>query len=142
MLAKAFYKPDDVLYTCLPLFHMNALYVSLPSSLAAGSPLALGKRFSASGFWDEIRKYGGTVFNALGAMIPILMKQPEKPDDQDNPIRLVLSAACPAVLWEKFEQRFDLKIVWYQNDQRLMDTIRNLECGPDIETNPVDGLGG
>ena len=108
--AKAFYKPADVLYTCLPLFHMNALYVSLPSALWAEAGLALGKRFSASRFWDEIRGYGATAFNALGAMIPILMKQPEKDNDADNPIRIILSAACPAALWQNFEKRFNLKI--------------------------------
>ncbi len=43
-------------------------------------------------------------------MIPILMKQPEKPDDADNPVRLVISAACPANLWEPFEKRFGVKI--------------------------------
>jgi crotonobetaine/carnitine-CoA ligase len=110
LLAQAFYKPDDILYTCLPLFHANALYVTLPAALAVGTGLALGKRFSASRFWDEVRAYGATSFNALGAMIPILMKQPEKPDDTDNPVRMVLSAACPAALWEKFEQRFGLKV--------------------------------
>lgn len=109
-MARALYKPEDILYTCLPLFHANALYVSLPASLHGGIGLALGKRFSASRFWDEIRGYGATEFNALGAMIPILMKQPEKPDDGDNPVRMVLSAACPAALWQKFEERFKLKI--------------------------------
>jgi len=110
MLAKGFYKPDDTLYTCLPLFHMNALYVSMPSSLFAGAHFALGRRFSASRFWDDVRRYGATTFNALGAMIPILMKQPEKPNDADNPLRLVLSAACPVTVWESFEKRFNLKI--------------------------------
>jgi carnitine-CoA ligase len=110
LMARALYKADDIIYTCLPLFHMNALYVSLPAALHGGIGFALGKRFSASRFWDEVRDYGATQFNALGAMIPILMKQPEKPDDADNPIRMVLSAACPAALWQKFEKRFGLKI--------------------------------
>ncbi|MFO8057514.1 MAG: AMP-binding protein, partial [bacterium] len=110
LMAKLFYKPDDVLYTCLPLFHANALYVTLPVTMWAEASMALGRRFSASRFWDDIRGYGATTFNALGAMIPILMKQPERPDDADNPVRLVLSAACPASLWEDFEKRFGLKI--------------------------------
>ena len=79
-------------------------------SLAAGIPFGLDKKFSASRFWDRIRFYGATQFNGLGAMIPILMKQPAKPDDADNPVRKVISAACPANLWEAFENRFGVKI--------------------------------
>ncbi len=109
-LAMMLYKPEDVLYTCLPLFHANALFISTLCALHAGARLALSRRFSASRFWNEARKLGATTFNALGAMIPILMKQPEKPDDADNPVNLVVSAACPANVWEAFEKRFGVKI--------------------------------
>jgi crotonobetaine/carnitine-CoA ligase len=110
MLSSMLVKPDDTLYTCLPLFHANALVLTSGFALCGGRPFALEKRFSASKFWEPIRRYGVTQFNALGAMIPILMKQPEKPDDADNPVRLVNSAACPANLWEKFEKRFGVTI--------------------------------
>jgi len=109
-LAEMIYQPDDVLYTALPLFHANALSLTAGFAMCRGVPMALEKRFSASGFWDSIRRHGGTSFNALGAMIPILMKQPEKPDDADNPVRLVVTSACPANLWRPFENRFDVKI--------------------------------
>jgi crotonobetaine/carnitine-CoA ligase len=109
-LAKVLTLPTDILYTALPLFHANALVLTSGFSLAAGVPFGLDKKFSASRFWDRIRFYGATQFNALGAMIPILMKQPERPDDADNPVRLVISAACPANLWEAFERRFNVKI--------------------------------
>jgi crotonobetaine/carnitine-CoA ligase len=104
-------KPDDVLYTCLPLFHANALFLTTVRALALGLPMVLSRRFSASRFWDEIRRYGVTTFNALGAMIPILMKQPERPDDAENPVRMVFSAACPASVWAEFEKRFGVHIV-------------------------------
>jgi carnitine-CoA ligase len=107
----AFYRDDDVLYTCLPLFHANALFLTAVRALVSGRTLALSRRFSASRFWDEIRRYGATTFNALGAMIPILLKQPPRPDDADNPIRLVMSAATPAWAWEQFEKRFNL-VIW------------------------------
>lgn len=107
----AIYQPDDVLYTCLPLFHANALFLSAQRALILGLTIALSRRFSASRFWDEIRRYGATTFNGLGAMIPILMKQPERANDRDNKVRLVLSAACPASLWEPFEQRFGVKLI-------------------------------
>ncbi|MEW6267506.1 MAG: AMP-binding protein [Thermodesulfobacteriota bacterium] len=109
-LAAVLYQPGDVLYTALPLFHANALILTAGLAMAAGRPFGLEKRFSASGFWDSVRKYGGTTFNALGAMVPILMKQPPRPDDADNPVRLVITAACPANLWAPFEKRFGVKI--------------------------------
>ncbi len=110
LLTSVVYKPDDVLYTCLPLFHANALVLTAGFAMVAGLPFGLEHRFSASRFWGSIRRYGGTTFNALGAMVPILMKQPEKEDDAGNPVRMVFSAACPANLWEAFEERFGVRI--------------------------------
>ncbi len=109
--AEGLYEPDDILYTCLPLFHANALFLSAQRALVAGLPLGLSRRFSASRFWDEVRRYDATTFNALGAMIPILMKQPERDTDRDNRVRFVLSAACPASVWEPFERRFGVHLV-------------------------------
>ena len=60
------YRPDDVLYTCLPLFHGNALWYSCYAALWADCTLAVSPRFSASSFWDEIRATGATQFNSLG----------------------------------------------------------------------------
>lgn len=103
--------PDPIAYTCLPLFHANALALTTYRALAMGRPMVLSRRFSASRFWDEIRRFGVTTFNALGAMIPILMKQPPRPDDADNPVNLVFSAACPASVWAAFEERFGVRII-------------------------------
>jgi crotonobetaine/carnitine-CoA ligase len=110
-LLGAMLRPDEVPYTCLPLFHANALFLTTVRSLVIGLPMVLSRRFSASRFWDEIRRYGVTTFNGLGAMIPILMKQPERENDRDNPVRFVFSAACPASVWAEFEERFGLRIV-------------------------------
>ncbi len=109
-LASLLVKPDDILYTALPLFHANALVLTASLAMASGVSFGLDKKFSASRFWDNIRRYGATQFNGIGALMPILMKQPEKPNDADNSIRAVISAACPINLWKAFEDRFGLKI--------------------------------
>ncbi|MFX0188871.1 MAG: AMP-binding protein [Candidatus Hodarchaeota archaeon] len=103
-------QPDDVLFTALPLFHSNALFLTSLSAYFAEVPLILGKRFSASRHWDICRKYGVTTFNALGAMIPILMKQPEGANDRDHKVKTIGSAACPKELWVAFEERFGVRI--------------------------------
>ncbi|MDI6830232.1 MAG: AMP-binding protein [Actinomycetota bacterium] len=100
----------DVAYTCYPLFHANALFLTVTPALHCEGAVALGERFSASRFWDEVRRYGATTFNGLGAVMPILMKQPERSDDSDNRVRFVLSAGCPADMWRDFERRFGVRI--------------------------------
>jgi len=108
--AYALYRQSDILYTCLPLFHGNALWLCVTQAMHRGCKVVLARKFSASRFWDEIRKYNVTAFNTIGAMIPILMKQPPKENDNVNNVRFTLSAACPVDEWEKFEKRFGIKI--------------------------------
>ncbi len=103
---------DDILMTSLPLFHINAPAYSTLGSVAAGAGLVLLPKFSASTFIDSARKYGATEFNAIGAMIEILMRQPERDTDADNPLRLCYTGpAPPKERHLEIEERFGFKIV-------------------------------
>ena len=103
---------QDRLMTSLPLFHINAPAYSVMGSLACGAGLILLPRFSASGFLDAARRHGATEFNAIGAMLEILMRQPRRPGDADTPLRLCYTGPAPArERQEEMEQRFGLRIV-------------------------------
>ncbi len=110
LLANLVYEPSDKLYTCLPLVHANALLLSVMQSLWLGIPLVLGKRFSASRFWQELAQCGATQFNTVGGMIPILLKTPPTPFDRAHQVKRVISAACPKDAWEAFERRFGVTL--------------------------------
>jgi crotonobetaine/carnitine-CoA ligase len=103
---------DDRLMTSLPLFHVNATAYSVIGSLAARASLALLPRFSAGTFLDSARRYGATEFNAIGAMLEMLMRQPERDDDADNPLRLCYTGPSPARERQlEIERRFGLQII-------------------------------
>lgn len=103
---------DDRLMTSLPLFHINAPAYSTLGSVGAGASLVLLPRFSASGFLDAARRYGATEFNAIGAMLEILMSQPERSDDADNPLRLCYTGPSPPEARQReIEERFEIEIV-------------------------------
>jgi crotonobetaine/carnitine-CoA ligase len=103
---------QDRLMTSLPLFHINAPAYSVMGSLACGAGLILLPRFSASGFLDAARRHGATEFNAIGAMLEILMRQPPRPGDADTPLRLCYTGPAPArERQEEMERRFGLRIV-------------------------------
>ncbi len=110
LIAHLLVTEDDIYYTCLPLFHANALIITLLSSLYGNAQIALSRKFSAKNFWKEVRESHATIFNTLGTMIAILMKQPADPADGQHQVRRVVSAACPAELWEDFENRFKVKL--------------------------------
>jgi crotonobetaine/carnitine-CoA ligase len=104
--------PDDRLMTSLPLFHINAPAYSTLGSVAARASLVLLPGFSAGTFLDSARRYGATEFNAIGAMLEILMRQPERPDDADNPLRLCYTGPSPERERQlEIERRFGLEIV-------------------------------
>ncbi len=103
-------KEDDVYYTYLPLCHGNALFITTTMAMARKASVALSRKFSASRFIDNIRRYDATVFNTIGSVIPILMKQPETPSDRRHHVRFVFSAACPVEMWEPFEKRFGVTL--------------------------------
>ncbi|MBU2490301.1 MAG: AMP-binding protein [Proteobacteria bacterium] len=108
------YAPDDVLYTGLSMTHGNAQSVTIIPAMARQVPAVIGERFTKSRIWDICRKYGCTSFSLLGGMMAGIYNEPPRPDDADNPVRVVISAGTPQAIWRDFEDRFGLKIhEWY-----------------------------
>ena len=100
------YRPDDVLYTCLPLFHGNALWYTSYAALWADASIALAPRFSATRFWDEIRDSGATQFNTLGAMTNIIWKLPPGPHEQATALRLCMAVPVPKEIYAELQARY------------------------------------
>jgi crotonobetaine/carnitine-CoA ligase len=101
---------DDTLYTCLPLFHTNALNTFF-QALVTGASYELGPRFSASRFWKRVTDAGATVTYLLGAMVSILSGRDPGPYDRAHSVRITLAPATPPALIAEFEERFGVAIV-------------------------------
>jgi len=102
---------EDILFTCLPLFHSNAQVVCTYPALLAGAKVVIHKRFSATGFWKWIKESDTTVFNLLGAMSYFLWKQPPTPEEKEHRVRVACVAPSPHDILEEFMERFNLKII-------------------------------
>ncbi|MBV8463911.1 MAG: AMP-binding protein [Acidimicrobiales bacterium] len=103
--------PEDVGYAAMPLFHTNSLMAGLAPALVAGASLSLARRFSASGFLGDVRRYGVTWFNYTGKLLAYLLATPEQPDDADNPVRVAFgNEGSPGVV-ETAAARFGIRII-------------------------------
>lgn len=141
----------DVLYCCLPLYHNNALTVSLGAVLAAGACFALDEKFSASKFWQRISHYQATAFCYIGELLRYLLNQPEKMDDQNHEVRLIMGNGLRPEIWGDFENRFGIDHIFefygasesnlgFMNTFGLRETVgfcplpfEVVACDPDTE---------
>ena len=103
---------DDRFFTCLPFYHANIQYYSTMGTLASGATLIIAERFSASRFWGQVKDARASVVNFIGMMMPVLAKQPESPDDDQNQVRLFYgSPAMSPEFFDAFQQRFGTEII-------------------------------
>ncbi len=98
--------PDDVCYVSMPLFHSNAVLVGWAVAAACQGSMALRRKFSASNFLVDVRRYGATYANYVGKPLSYVLATPEQPDDADNPLRAVYgNEGVPGDI-ETFARRF------------------------------------
>lgn len=130
----------DTLFTGLPLSHINA-HATLCTGLAMGLPVVLARKFSKSRLWDICRAYDCTVFTLLGGMIPEVFSVPERADDADNPVRLVISSGMPAALWDAYRRRFGVEITEVYGSTEAGGVLINLlgEGPPGSMGKPPEG---
>ncbi|RTE87073.1 MULTISPECIES: long-chain-acyl-CoA synthetase [Gammaproteobacteria] len=104
-------KRSDTQYCCLPFYHNTALSIALSSCLIAGATLAIGRKFSASQFWQEIHQHQATCFTYIGELCRYLLNQPVSPLEANHNVRAVIGNGLRAELWDAFESRFSIRQV-------------------------------
>ncbi|WP_421845982.1 long-chain-fatty-acid--CoA ligase FadD17 [Mycobacterium sp.] len=97
---------DDVCYVSMPLFHSNAVMVGWAVAIASQGSIALRRKFSASQFIADVRRYGATYANYVGKPLSYVLATPEKDDDADNTLRAVYGNEGAPGDVERFARRF------------------------------------
>lgn len=103
---------DDVSWSPLPLFHMNALAATVLASAMTCSRGVLFPRFSVTNFWPEIERSGATLVNLLGSMLAFVADAPEN-DAQKRcfgQLRAIRGSPFPPEVREKWRERFGVKV--------------------------------
>ena len=103
--------PEDVLYVTLPFYHGTALLVCWGAALAGASAIAMRRKFSARGFWEDVRRYEATCFGYVGELCRYLLAQPPSPDDRNHKLSKMIGNGLRPSIWKPFKERFGIKQV-------------------------------
>ena len=109
LVAKFELKPQDTCYLSMPLFHSNAVVGGWSPAVVAGAAMAPAK-FSASGFLNDIRRYGATYMNYVGKPLAYVLATEERPDDRDNPLRVAFGNEATDRDIAEFARRFGVTV--------------------------------
>ncbi len=102
---------DDVLYATLPFYHATAMVVCWGSVIAGRSGLAIRRKFSASEFWNDCRKYNATAFGYVGELCRYLLEKPASPEDRNNRVTKIVGNGLRPSIWGTFKNRFGIEVV-------------------------------
>ena len=100
---------DDCMYNCLPLYHSTGLILGLCACIQAGASTFIKRKFSASSFWREAKKFNTTAFVYVGELCRYLSFQEPCDDEVNNPISKMVGNGLRPDLWDTFRNRFDVE---------------------------------
>ena len=103
------FNKNDRLYMTLPLYHSTGLILGWAASLRSGCPNLIKSKFSASDFWNDVKKYNVNKFIYVGELCRYLMNLPPSEGDKDNPITQISGNGLRPDIWESFQKRFNIK---------------------------------
>uniref|UniRef100_H2Z7Y1 Very long-chain fatty acid transport protein n=1 Tax=Ciona savignyi TaxID=51511 RepID=H2Z7Y1_CIOSA len=103
-------KPYDVVYTSLPLYHSSGAIIGIVGAIHHGCTVALRKKFSASNFWPDCRKYNVTIVQYIGEILRYVCKQPVTPEDRNHSVRTIVGNGLRPDVWKQFLSRFGAHI--------------------------------
>ncbi|KAM4733315.1 long-chain fatty acid transport protein 2 [Anableps anableps] len=102
---------DDVFYINLPLYHSAGFLIGMTGGIERGLTIVLRRKFSASQFWDDCRKYDVTVMQYIGETLRYLCNMPKKENDKNHKVRFAIGNGVRSDVWAEFLNRFgDIKV--------------------------------
>ncbi len=107
------FSADDRALLILPLFHVNALLVSILAPLAAGGSSMVLERFDRHAFWGAVTRHQPTYFSAVPAIYILLNQGPADETPDLSRLRFVICGAAPmpAAAIAEFETRYGVPLL-------------------------------
>ncbi|XP_029290636.1 long-chain fatty acid transport protein 2 isoform X2 [Cottoperca gobio] len=102
---------EDIFYINLPLYHSAGFLIGMVGGIERGMTIVLKRKFSASQFWGDCRKYNVTVMQYIGETMRYLCNTPQKDDERNHKVKMAIGNGVRSDIWSEFLNRFgDIKV--------------------------------
>ena len=103
--------PGDVIYLTLPLYHSSGMFLGWGAALGTGAGMALRRKFSATHFWSDVRKFNASAFIYIGEHCRYLLNRPPEEGERDHRLKVAVGNGLRGEIWTEFQERFGIPIV-------------------------------
>jgi fatty-acyl-CoA synthase len=101
----------DRVYCPLPLYHGTGGICGVGICLNTGAALVLRRKFSATGFWDDIVDNQCTIFVYIGELFRYLIAAPVHPKERLHKIKSCFGNGLRLDVWTRAEERFGIPLI-------------------------------
>ncbi|CAG8542373.1 4680_t:CDS:10 [Ambispora leptoticha] len=102
---------NDRRYCPLPLYHASSLIIGIFPCWGVGATFIIGRKFSASKFWDECRITNATSIQHIGEICRYLMLQQQSINDKNHKVRIIQGNGLRSDIWQAFRERFGIELI-------------------------------
>ncbi|KAK8906563.1 hypothetical protein QC760_005151 [Botrytis cinerea] len=118
----------------MPLYHGTG-GITAVANLMSGITNCVGKKFSTSKFWGDIRDSKATWFTYVGETARYLLAAPPSPQDKNHCVRVMYGNGMRPDVWNKFKERFGIpEVVEFFNSTEGVFALTNHARGDWLAT--------
>jgi carnitine-CoA ligase len=102
---------DDVVYSCLPLFHSNAQVLAAFPAMIAGARIHFDTRYSSTRFWTSVTECGATLLNTVSAINYFIWNTESSGLDRAHKVTRIMAMPAPKDIYWDFQERFGIRFI-------------------------------
>lgn len=102
----------------MPLYHSTAMLLGFAHTISVGATFAMSRKFSTSGFWDDVRKHRANIIQYVGETCRYLLSAPPRIDpttganlDRQHHVRVAFGNGLRPDVWNQFKERFGISTI-------------------------------
>ncbi|KAF5290911.1 hypothetical protein FQR65_LT11493 [Abscondita terminalis] len=100
-----------IVYCPMPLYHGSGVVMGIGQMVLSGATVALRKKFSASNYWKDCKRYNCNAAQYIGEMLRYVLMAPEN-QEVNHSLEVIYGNGLKPLIWKQYVEKFKVKRVF------------------------------